>query len=153
MNSSLPRRVSSVLATLAIVACHRGATVSSPAPAAGTGATAAAAPANRMPSTVTPAMIEEGRTLFSANACARCHGPTGGGAQNGPNLTDATWAQIDGSYAAIVKIIHDGVPKANIKGPSETVKYPFAMRPMGGGNFTDAQINSIAAYVFSISHK
>jgi hypothetical protein len=27
------------------------------------------------------------------------------------------------------------------------------MRPMGGGSFTDAQLKSIAAYVYSISHK
>jgi mono/diheme cytochrome c family protein len=108
------------------------------------------AKASGLPSSVTPAMIEEGKTLFASSSCQRCHGPGGAGGTNGPNLTDATWVQIDGSYDAIAKIIHTGVPKANIKGT-----YPFAMRPMGGAAtpFTEAQVNSLAAYVYSISHK
>jgi mono/diheme cytochrome c family protein len=101
-----------------------------------------------LPADVTPAMVEEGRTLFAGAACRKCHGAGGAGGQNGPNLTDTTWVQIDGSYNAILKNIQTGVPKANIKGT-----YPFAMRPMGGGSFTDAQLKSIAAYVYSISHK
>jgi mono/diheme cytochrome c family protein len=105
-------------------------------------------PANGLPADVTPAMIEEGKTLFAGASCAKCHGAGGMGGQNGPNLTDDKWVQIDGSYSAILKTIQTGVPKANIKGT-----YPFSMKPMGGGTFTDAQIKSIAAYVYSISHK
>ena len=101
-----------------------------------------------MPANVTQAMIDSGKTLFSASACARCHGPTGAGANGGPNLTDAEWVQSDGSYAGILKTIMTGVPKASIKGT-----YTFAMRPKGGAPFTDDQVADVAAYVYSISHK
>jgi mono/diheme cytochrome c family protein len=103
---------------------------------------------NGLPADVTPTMIDEGKALFDGGACRKCHGPGGMGGQNGPNLTAATWVQSDGSYDAIFKTIQAGVPKASIKGT-----YPFAMRPMGGGTFSDAQVKSIAAYVYSISHK
>jgi mono/diheme cytochrome c family protein len=103
---------------------------------------------NGLPVDVTPAMIEEGKSLFATSSCAKCHGAGGVGGQNGPNLTDATWVQSDGSYDGILKTIQTGVPKANIKGT-----YPFAMRPMGGGSFSEAQVRSIAAYIYSISHR
>ena len=102
-----------------------------------------------MPAGVTEATIAEGKTLFEtqANNCTRCHNADGKGNTRGPDLTDAVWVQIDGSYPAIVKIIHDGVPSANIKG-----NYSFNMRPKGGATLTDAQVASIAAYVWSVSH-
>ena len=134
-----------VAAAIAIAACHRSATVSSPTPS-GTGA-AAAAKATGLPSSVTTAMIDSGKTLFAAASCARCHGAGGAGGQNGPKLSDSTWVQIDGSYDAIVNLIHTGVPAANIKGG-----YRFNMRPMGGGTFTDDQVKMIAAYVYTLSH-
>jgi mono/diheme cytochrome c family protein len=134
-----------VCVAIAIAACHPGATVSSPSPS-GTGA-AAAVKVTGLPSSVTQAMIDSGKTLFSAASCARCHGAGGAGGQNGPKLNDSTWVQIDGSYDAIVNTIHTGVPAANIKGG-----YRFAMRPMGGGTFTDDQVRMIAAYVYTLSH-
>ena len=101
-----------------------------------------------LPADVTPAMIEEGKTLFAGAPCTRCHGPGGTGAPNGPNLTAGKWVHGDGSFASILSTIQTGVPKASIKGT-----YPYAMRPTGGGTFSDAQVRSIAAYVYSISHK
>jgi mono/diheme cytochrome c family protein len=149
MTSIIARRIAPVVAAFTLAACHRGVTVSSPAPAtsAGTGATAMATTSG-LPADVTPAMIEEGKTLFAGGACAKCHGAGGNGGQNGPSLADATWVQGDGSFNFILKTIQTGVPKASIKGT-----YPFAMRPMGGGTFTEAQVRSIAAYVYSIGHK
>src|SRR5450759_3623834 len=107
MTSSIPCRLATVVAALALAACNRGATVTSPTPAtssAGTGA-ATMAKTSGLPADVTPAMVEEGRTLFAGAACRKCHGAGGAGGQNGPNLTDTTWVQIDGSYNAILKNI------------------------------------------------
>jgi mono/diheme cytochrome c family protein len=149
MTSNISRLFAPVVAAVALIACHRGVSVSSPTPvsSAGTGA-ATAATTSGLPADVTPAMIEEGKALFAGAPCAKCHGAGGTGGQNGPNLTDATWVQGDGSFAFILKTIQTGVPKASVKGT-----YPFAMRPTGGGTFSDAQVRSIAAYVYSISHK
>src|SRR4051812_2657811 len=145
MKSSLSRVLAVVVSTVAIAACHRAVSVSSPAPS-GTGPAAAAK--SGLPSGITQAMIDSGKTLFAGASCARCHGAGGIGGQNGPNLTDNTWAQIDGSYDAIVNIIHTGVPLANIKGG-----YRFNMRPLGGTAFNDDQVKMVAAYVYTLSHK
>jgi mono/diheme cytochrome c family protein len=146
MISSPSRAIAVVIAVITVAACHPPVSVSSPSPS-GTGA-AVAAKAPGLPAGITPAMVDSGKTLFAGASCAKCHGAGGNGGQNGPVLTDATWVQIDGSYDAIVNIIHTGVPKANIKGA-----YPYNMRPMGGANFTDDQVKMIAAYVYTISHK
>jgi len=100
---------------------------------------------------MTADMIAEGKTLFDATTsnCARCHGAGGKGGRNGPDLTDAQWAQIDGSFPAIEHIIMTGVPADKIKGG-----FPYPMRPKGGSQtLTDAQVKSIAAYLYSASHK
>lgn len=146
MNSRTVRFALATAAVVGLAACKPGATVGSP------GATATPATANRapaMPAGVTAASIAEGKTLFEtqANNCSRCHGLDARGGTRGPNLADSVWVQIDGSYPAIVKIINDGVPAANIKG-----SYSFPMRPKGGAPLTDAQVASIAAYLWSASH-
>lgn len=97
-----------------------------------------------LPAGVTAAMIESGKTLFSgAGLCANCHGPIGEGTGIAPALNDKTWLHSDGSYAAIVKTIIDGVPA-----PKESM---IPMLPKGGSGITDEQVNAIAAYVWSIS--
>ena len=140
------RLITGALGLVAAVACSRKTTVGSP------GATATPAPANRapaMPAGVTAATITEGKTLFEAQTsnCGRCHGLDAKGGQRGPNLSDSTWVQIDGSYPEIARIINEGVPAAKIKG-----QYQFPMRPKGGSALTDAQVNSVAAYLWSLSH-
>jgi mono/diheme cytochrome c family protein len=65
-----------------------------------------------------------------------------------PDLTDATWLHIDGSYDSIVHIISTGVPAADFKSPTSR----FPMRPMGGMPLTDAQVHDVAAYVYTLSH-
>jgi mono/diheme cytochrome c family protein len=146
----MPRRLAAaVVATVALTACHkRTASVGSPSPAAE--ATRATPPANAMPAGVTADMIAEGKTLFEAQTsnCTRCHGPGGKGGQNGPDLTDNTWVQIDGSFPAIEHLILTGVPADKIKG-----NYRFAMRPKGGSQLSDAQVKSVAAYLYSVTHK
>jgi len=138
------RLITGAVIVVAAVACSRKATVGSP------GTTAAPAnPAPAVPAGVTAASIAEGKTLFEATTsnCGRCHGVDAKGGTRGPNLSDSTWVQIDGSYPEIVRIITEGVPAAKIKG-----QYQGQMRPKGGSTLTDAQINSVAAYIWSLSH-
>lgn len=132
------------VAVTAMAACKPSATVGSPSAGAPVANKAPVVPAG-----VTPATIAEGKTLAEAQAnnCIRCHGPELKGGTRGPNLTDSTWVQIDGSYPEIVRIINEGVPQAKIKG-----NYPNMMAPKGRAPITDAQVNSIAAYLWSLSH-
>jgi mono/diheme cytochrome c family protein len=142
------RLIAGAAVAIVAVACSRKASVGSP----GTSATPAPA-ANRapaMPAGVTAATIAEGKTLYEATSsnCGRCHGLDAKGTQRGPNLADSVWVQIDGSYPEIVRIINTGVPSDKIKGP-----YQFNMRPKGGSQtLTDAQVSSIGAYLWSLSH-
>ena len=146
MTSRIPVRfLTAVAAVAAIAACKPASSVGSP----GTTAAPATNRAPAMPAGVTTASIAEGKTLFEApaNNCVRCHNADAKGNNRGPNLADSTWVQIDGSYPEIVRIINEGVPAAKIKGG-----YQFAMAPKGRATLTDAQVNSIAAYIWSLSH-
>lgn len=129
------RRTSSVLIVaavglLSIAACHRGV---------------------HRPPQVTPVNVALGDSLFNAGSCQRCHGKGGVGAQNAPALNDEKWLQLkDGSFEEIVKIITEGVPQTAIKDPA----HRFGMRARGGPmNLSDAQVEAVAAYVWSLSHK
>jgi mono/diheme cytochrome c family protein len=146
MTSRIPVRfVVATAVVAAVAACKPAATVGSP----GTTAAPMANSAPATPAGVTSASIAEGKTLFetASSNCSRCHGMDARGGTRGPNLTDSTWAHLDGSYPAIVKIITEGVPAASIKG-----SYQYPMRPRGGSALTDAQVASIAAYIWSASH-
>jgi mono/diheme cytochrome c family protein len=110
-------------------------------------AAAAAQGKDSLPPGVTPDMVKAGKSLFAgAGICQACHGADAKGVPGmGANLTDTKWLHSDGSYDAIVKQIMTGVP-AN-KSTSGT-----PMPPKGGGALTDAQVNAVAAYVWSLSH-
>jgi mono/diheme cytochrome c family protein len=138
------RLIAGAIIVVAAVACSRKATVGSP----GTMATPAANRAPALPAGVTAATIAEGKTLFETqtNNCSRCHGIDAKGATRGPNLSDSTWLHIDGSYPEIVRIITQGVPAAQLK------SFQNPMPPKGRANLTEAQINSIAGYIWSLSH-
>jgi mono/diheme cytochrome c family protein len=108
-------------------------------PPAGVGAAAAV--------TVTPEMIQEGRTLFTgAGLCGVCHGPQARGGSLGPNLTNNQWiwVQPDGNvHAQVATLIRNGIEQPR--------QYPAPMPPMGGANLTEAQVNALAAYVVSLN--
>lgn len=143
LRSALPRSLT--LATLVtIAACHHGA-------GAGTATTAAPAKAPPRPALVTTANVTLGDSLFNNGGCQRCHGKGGVGAANAPALDGKKWLQLQtGSYDEIVKIITEGVPQASIKDPT----HRFAMRARGGPmNLTDSQIQAVAAYVWTLTHK
>jgi mono/diheme cytochrome c family protein len=147
------RPVLSVIAGVAIVACAGGGGSSSPAASpAPVGVTSMpatpAAAANGLPAGVSAMMVATGDSIFHKASCQRCHGPEAKGTPRGPDLTDATWLHIGGTYPEIVQIVTTGVPKDKIKSGA-----PFAMNPRGGTNLSDEQISQVAAYVYTLSHK
>ncbi len=107
---------------------------------------AASRPAAR-PENITDAMVQEGQQVYAvAGNCALCHGPdaTGG---IGPSLTDTEWLIGDGEYEQLVAQILKGVTRAEATNPLGA-----AMPPKGGTGITDAQVRSVAAYVWTLSH-
>src|SRR5690606_21722087 len=98
--------------------------------------------AGSIPPGLTEDEVERGRELFLP--CAVCHGFDGRGNQLGPSLRDTVWTHIDGSLASIEQLIRSGVP--------QPTQYPVPMVPMGGGEFNDADLRAVAAYVYAISH-
>ena len=100
-----------------------------------------------MPAGVTDAMVQEGQQIYAgAGICAACHGPDATGAI-GPDLTDAEWLIGDGEYEEIVDRIFSGVTAAEATNPLGA-----PMPPKGGAGITDAQVRSVAAYVWTLSH-
>lgn len=145
--SSVSARLAPVLAALLLAGCAgyssgSGSTAAAAAPAAAPAAATTAAP------TVTAAMIAEGDSLFNSGGCQRCHGQKGVGARNAPSLVEGPWLHSKGTMPELIDIITTGVAKEEFKDAAR----PFAMRPRGGpANLTDAQVRSVAAYVYSIS--
>jgi mono/diheme cytochrome c family protein len=118
-----------------------------------TSASAGASSGPALPPGVTAQMVAEGDSIFNKTTpqitpCARCHGPRGVGAQNGPSLVAGPWLHSTGAYDEIVATITNGVPRAQVKDPS----HQLGMNARGGPmRLTDPQIRSIAAYIYSIS--
>jgi mono/diheme cytochrome c family protein len=142
-------RVLAMVALAPFAACRHGAGAG---PATTTSAVVAMpAQALPRPALVTTANVALGDSLFNNGACQRCHGKGGVGAPNGPALDGKKWVQLQaGSYDEIVKIITEGVPQGSIKDPA----HKFAMRPRGGPmNLTDPQIQALAAYIWTLSHR
>ncbi len=99
------------------------------------------------PAAFTDEMVREGQLVFSgAGICAVCHGPGGGGGI-GPDLTDAEWLLGDGEYEEIVDRIMQGVSASEA-----TFRRGATMPPKGGAAITDAQVEAVAAYVYTLSH-
>jgi cbb3-type cytochrome c oxidase subunit III len=122
----------------------------------GTGSAAAPAPAPMVDSAQgggaqgNPAQVALGDSIFHGTAgggiCFTCHGPDAKGVQGlGPNLTDTQWLHGDGSLQFIQNTVRTGVAT-----PKEAAA---PMPPMGGATLTPDQVNAVAAYVYSLSHK
>ena len=158
MQMNARRRVVVFAVTVSLVnACARGAA------RAGGGATpmpvaeravsrSAAARAPVMPAGVTPAMIARGDSLYSHNACQRCHGPFGVNGPNGPALAKgdtAKWLHSDGSYAGIVATILRGVPFDSLRNKTRR----FQMNPRGSNPpLSDDDVKAVAAYLWKLNH-
>jgi cbb3-type cytochrome c oxidase subunit III len=144
------------LVSFGIVACGGDAGTDEETPAAQAAVVAAdagemeAADADAMPQElpegVTPAMVEEGKGIFSgAGICMSCHGPNGEGIEGlGANLTDDEWLHSDGEYESIVQSIMDGVT-------AQESSSGVPMPAKGGTAISDEQVRAVAAYVWTLS--
>jgi ubiquinol-cytochrome c reductase cytochrome c subunit len=81
-----------------------------------------------------PAVITEGQKLFAAN-CATCHGQQAQGSANGPSLIGVGAAAVDFQVGT-------GRMPMQMSGPQALAK---------PAQFTDAQIQALAAYVASLA--
>ena len=97
--------------------------------------------AARLPPDVSAREAEEGRELYIV--CATCHALDARGTQLGPSLRDNAWITSTGEFQDIQRVIREGVPD-----PEE---FPIPMPAGGGGDFTDDQLRSVAAYVYALS--
>ena len=139
------KRISLAFGVL-LAACTGGST---PAPAdmMAVPETAAMNAAPALPASVTDAMIAEGQAVFAGpGVCAACHGADGSGGI-GPNIADDEWLIGDGTYEELVERITVGVPASQA-----TFRRGAVMPPRGGGAITEAQIRSVAAFVWTLSH-
>lgn len=108
---------------------------------------AVTAASTERPAAITDALVQEGAQIYGgAGICAACHGPNGEGAI-GPDLTDAEWLIGDGEYEQLVAQISRGV-----SAEEATNELGAIMPPKGGAAITDAQVRSVAAYVWTLSH-
>ncbi len=145
MNHSFLRYSLALCATVAIMSGCRSSAAKAPTPAgAGTAARV-------VPAAVTPSNIALGDSIFNNGSCQNCHGKGGVGAANAPALDGKAWVQLKtGSFEEIVGIINSGVPADKIKDPKRT----RAMGARGGRMaLTDPQIQAVAAYVYTLTHK
>jgi mono/diheme cytochrome c family protein len=102
-----------------------------------------------VPAGATKEMVALGDRIYHGQvggaACTGCHGANATGTTLGPDLTGTHWLWGDGSYAAITKIISDGVPQPK--------QYRSPMPPMGGAQLTPDQVSAVAAYIWALGHK
>jgi mono/diheme cytochrome c family protein len=138
--------------SFALAGCARQVNTAAAPSGAGVSASAATTAVSSkpagLPATATAQVIQQGDSIFNNGSCKRCHGMNGTNGRTAPDLTDATWLHIDGSYDSIVHIITTGVPAAEFKSPTSR----FPMRPKGGMPLTDDQVAAVAAYVYTLSH-
>jgi mono/diheme cytochrome c family protein len=135
----------------------RSATTPKPSASAAAGAqdtgkkaaAAAAKPAGGGGGPMSPQVIAQGDSVFhgqlAGGTCTACHGQDAKGTAVAPDLTDNQWINGDGSYQFIVNTVTNGVPKPK--------QHPAPMPPRGGAPLNDDQVKSVAAYVYSLSHK
>ena len=140
------------LAFFAISACsgtyleeERSRTASQPS--SGGAPLETATPLLTAPEGATDVMVQEGMQIYAGvGICAACHGPDATGAI-GPDLTDGEWLIGDGEYEQLVTQILEGVSAAEATNPLGAI-----MPPKGGAGITEAQVRSVAAYVWALSH-
>ena len=97
-----------------------------------------------LPAEVTAATIAEGRAIFTGKGlCFTCHNvdATGG---VGPNLTDATWLHGTGAYRQILQHVDRGFD-------ARMSRTGIVMPARGGSGISDAQLQAVAAYVWTLS--
>lgn len=98
------------------------------------------------PPGVTDSAVAWGRQLFHGSAnCSGCHGRNGDGTRLAPALTGRQWRHGPGTYRWLVAHIKAGVPAHR-----SITEVPMPMR--GWDGMPDADVEAVAAYVWSITH-
>jgi mono/diheme cytochrome c family protein len=88
---------------------------------------------------LTAATIDAGRKIFHGKGtCYACHGDRLQGGPVAPPLTGASWRHINGTYAAIIDRVDNGLPGT-------------LMVPHPGG-IEESQVFLVASYVYAVSH-
>lgn len=86
-----------------------------------------------------------GREIYNgAGTCFTCHALDGAGVTSlGSSLRDSAWTHIDGSFAAIARVIRDGIPasSATLRG-----------MPAFGSRLSEEELYRLAAYTYTLSH-
>ena len=102
-------------------------------------------PSAEGPSLVLVADSSAGREIYNgAGTCFTCHALDGAGVPPlGSDLRDSVWTHIDGSLAAIARVIRDGIPVS-----------PATRRgmPAFGSRLSEEDVSRLAAYTYSLSH-
>jgi glucose/arabinose dehydrogenase/mono/diheme cytochrome c family protein/streptogramin lyase len=118
-------------------------------PPEGTNVDAGAAANAPVPPGATREMVALGNRVYQGQvggaSCVGCHGASGTGTPQGPDLTGKRYLWSDGSLAGITKVITEGVPQPK--------QYRSVMPPMGGAQLTSEQASALAAYVWGLSHR
>lgn len=100
------------------------------------------------PSTITPAMVALGDSIYhglkGAASCQACHGPSGSEGAAAPVLTDTVWLHSDGSWEGIYNTVKNGVTSPK--------QYSSVMPPYGGAPMDLEQARAVTAYVYKLSH-
>jgi mono/diheme cytochrome c family protein len=96
-----------------------------------------------LPPGVTPAMVAQGKKIFSGKGlCLACHGDAGKGGL-APSLRDSIWIHSQGEYDDIVAQVSRGVP-------AESSATKLVMPPRGGSTINDTELAAVEAYVWSL---
>jgi len=102
-----------------------------------------------VPPGATMQQVELGNRIFHGQAangtCSGCHGGDAGGSPQGPPLNSGHWMWSDGSLAGLRQTIEKGV--------SHPKQYQGVMPPLGGAPLSKADLDAVAAYVWSVGHE
>jgi glucose/arabinose dehydrogenase len=101
-----------------------------------------------LPDGFTTEQVALGRRIYQGEirdgTCSGCHGSDGRGSSAGPSLRGPAWTWADGSVPSFARVITAGVPEP---GPTGGV-----MPPGGGVDLTEAEVQAVAAYVWTLGH-
>ncbi|WP_293376425.1 c-type cytochrome [Phenylobacterium sp.] len=98
-----------------------------------------------VPPGATADQVAKGMALFKAGSCGGCHGADATGGSIGPPLNTGSPIWTDGSLGSIKDLIAKGVPQPK--------QYRSPMPPEGGAQFSDDDLNAVAAYVWAVGHQ
>ena len=98
---------------------------------------------------ITDEILARGKELYNRDACVLCHGDDGRGGDMAPDLTDDVWLHSEGDFDGIRRTVWFGISKEKLKDKSRE----FAMDPGGGLDLDADDLNAVAAYAWSLSHR